>query len=1111
MKFFLNLLLFIPIIFIKGQGDPEPFNIPKVVPPSTESFLRTEYGKTPLNEYRGMASISIPIYNLKSNGVGHSINLNYAKIGVKVDDIPTSVGMSWVLESSGVINRTIYGHADETVDSSRRVYFNDLQVATNLANANEGTPQAAELASYLNGNINDTQVDIFNFTVPGYSGSFYLDKNLNPVLITDEHSYKISTVGNFSQTYAFVITTNKGVKFYLGGENAIETTANRESLNTSGITSFYLTKIEYPDGNTINFQYEKIYTKSIILSTTLFKSVISVSNQPSDCPPQNVPDPSTSVNSLRLMNPLKISKITSNNIVINFYYQANNFSFYDKLTSIDVLYKNEKRKTIDFTYIDGYDKFFLNKLQNYDYSQGSKTFENEYVFTYDEANNVPKKNAFSVDTFGYNNGKWNTTSVPDVNLLGANLNMNLSTYNLADRRADFNFAKKGTLTSITYPTKGSTHFEYESLGIKKQTRDNKTVKTNTDAYYPVVVKDSMTINGNIVLDNKITLNFNIHQDEPSTIPNNQGASNLKVIDITSNQILINQNYYLPKTEMDFNKLIEINTNPNNQYKIVITCLRPNIIFESSVNADYYIGYTKVEDHGLRLKKMYDKTVEGTISNIRRLYYSNFQNIHNADDLPLSRADYQKFFLGNMYFEGLCENVEGGPLGGGFYSIRKLCFTSGINNYTLSDIENDNMYPNVTISHGGDDFEKGGEIKIFSAPEFDQFQTLREPDSSNPYSAKNIEYVVNLMSRNLERVSFYDKNNGTLLKHYSFIKKNNNFFALKMTENNYQFSTTNKIYNLVGLDVYTPTLYPPNITPGTQLFNRIIGLFPITTYSNTLKKTVETDFMEDIPLTDVLSGVVNVNAKKIVQTNDYQYNNIDKQLTGVKVISPDQSLIETNYKYAPEKNNQYLISKNMIGIPLETEAKKNGKVISKAETLYPYTQTEADTKTIGLPLPISSLSQNISDGVMEVAISYDMYDNKGNLLQYTTREGIPVCIVWGYNQTVPIAKIEGVTYARLSGMSPSTLDIMNASNTDADAGVNNDETAFLSALTSFRANTSLSGYQITTYTYDPLVGVRSITSPSGIRESYIYDSAGRLEKVIDANGKVLKEMKYNYKN
>ncbi|REC69944.1 hypothetical protein DRF60_20945, partial [Chryseobacterium elymi] len=74
-----------------------------------------------------------------------------------------------------------------------------------------------------------------------------------------------------------------------------------------------------------------------------------------------------------------------------------------------------------------------------------------------------------------------------------------------------------------------------------------------------------------------------------------------------------------------------------------------------------------------------------------------------------------------------------------------------------------------------------------------------------------------------------------------------------------------------------------------------------------------------------------------------------------------------------------------------------------------------------------------------------------------------------------------------------------------------EQSLISALDLFRNNSALSTYQITTYTYDPLIGVRSITPPSGIRELYKYDTANRLEKVIDINGKVLKEYKYNYKN
>jgi hypothetical protein len=84
-------------------------------------------------------------------------------------------------------------------------------------------------------------------------------------------------------------------------------------------------------------------------------------------------------------------------------------------------------------------------------------------------------------------------------------------------------------------------------------------------------------------------------------------------------------------------------------------------------------------------------------------------------------------------------------------------------------------------------------------------------------------------------------------------------------------------------------------------------------------------------------------------------------------------------------------------------------------------------------------QNISSE----EIRYDKYDDKGNSLQYTTKEGISIVIIWGYDSTLPIAKLEG---AKLSDISQNLItSIVNASNIDAVELSNNDETALFTAL------------------------------------------------------------------
>jgi YD repeat-containing protein len=172
----------------------------------------------------------------------------------------------------------------------------------------------------------------------------------------------------------------------------------------------------------------------------------------------------------------------------------------------------------------------------------------------------------------------------------------------------------------------------------------------------------------------------------------------------------------------------------------------------------------------------------------------------------------------------------------------------------------------------------------------------------------------------------------------------------------------------------------------------------------------------------------------------------------------------------------------------------------------------------MPFPIRGLSKTkISKGSNQlidnfVVDSYDINNKDFNPSQTSNEVGVKTSYIWGYNKTKLIAKIENCELTTLP--LNDLMNIQSLSNSDNDtctSGTCNEQ--FLrNALNGLRTTLASSNpnARMTSYTYNPLVGVTSVTDAKSDVQYYIYDSFQRLIKVVDKDNKIVSENAYNYK-
>lgn len=1120
----------------------------KNVPTSPEVALLGRFGDIPVGHYTGTAEVSVPLYTLKVDNIEIPLALSYHTSGIKVADEATWVGLGWNFMPEGTITQEIRGREDsvfggdgfntsagysdfkslfQTLQSENHNYR--LQVGYSgygdgLSGIGHGPGAEDSPEIIIRLNEKKGQPDVFTYNFYGYSGKFFYNPENNSEILFIESNNDVK----FSRSSeGWMATTNKGDKFYF---YTIEKSKTNQTDYTDIGHTFKITKIQLISGKVVNFTYQDENTyQEYITEIARF--------------PNFTMSPNVNINYNATINAKKtLTSIETEDTRIDFNLDnREDIRPYSasipikKLASIDIKsrFPNKKIKsfvfntayfpTVSFSTVEeGYKnkRLKLNSIQEIGYNEAGTPIQSAqpYTFEYDLTNVMPSKMASS-DFYGYYNGVSSSTLLPDLTFFNyldtppyKNYGINVTyPYNGAMRYTNTNFVSANILKKIMYPTGARTEFEYES-------------NTFTNQFIPTV---QQAISGNY--------DVSVTHRGASTVPGGYYFLKSEPFKLSATRILnfhntifdgfMGPNY--PQTHYDYYQMINCKIKLYKK-KIVNGQSIETMLKEWKIdNAGSVFEQThqRVWDENVEIVYDNDPTTEYYVYVENPIQYNSNDGIHFAVvssrfkyydppiiDTTLSfgsgiRVKSIKNYENSTLLSRKEYTYNGGKL---IYPFQPLNLIREATYKSQPTMQTAGCYFEPSIAIYNDLSVNSSDFGISGNKPFGYDQVIEKDVNVIDGSTKGITkyYFTNNMPtgtvlKGIPKVDIpsngenvlvekYDQNQNKLFTHTNFYSNLPNTYGVYpsfsiINTSTGPFDPTYQVYpillggcNLVVGASYTGHTYS-NAAPTTK-YNFIFS--PLITGKRRLMRSIDTNYF---------------NGKSMVERTDFSYT-ISGNLDTSTTTASDGTITETDYDYADDMSNTRLVNKGMTGIPLSIET-KSGEVVAT----NPVSHVETRYDNLSNYLPSSVRSANLSVSNMDTEVTYDRYDSKGNLLQYTTKDGIPVSLIWGYNSTKPIAMIEGIAYDQAIGL-VGTGDIVTKSGEDVDTATEN---TFINTLDTFRKNNVR--FLITTYTYNPLIGVTSITPPSGMREVYTYDASGRLKRVVDVNGNTLKELNYNYKN
>lgn len=1044
------LLLIIMFVFLinghqlNGQDPKEFVSFANFTPPSPEMTMFQKYGDIPVELSSGIPSVQIPIFEISSGSLRLPVNLSYHCSGIKVEELPSCVGLGWILNSGGSISRNILGKPDE-IETSGFLNISQFLTREELNNdpQYDGDDKYSKLVGYSQGYL-DTQSDEYYLNIPGISLRFLYDTN--KVIHTDAVDRMIIIDRDLTNN-KFKVIDDAGVSYYF---DEIEYTLNQMSGHNSP-TAWLLTKIVSFDlQDSIVFRYKNADSYSdYYVSSQMIISETNTGELYENCGESTL-EPHL-INSFGdyTYTKLLIDSINFNLGSLVFVYEKDTADLVvDQLKEIKLVANQQTKKHFKFSqshFISGCpqagkfnERLRLDRIDCLDnlgidslsYSFGYNSLCLPAYRAYQNGNYYK---SIEYDYWGYYNGNGallsnNNTLIPDdfendiINYAtskGFNASPIVNLYETwsTNRNADPNYASACSLQKITYPTGGFNKLEYEGnkansagpylgglriKGIDSFDKDSTLIKSE---YYKYGEGEQQ----GILMSKLLPLNY--FYIEPKFLYKCCNLSCFLVSIYPYSDFIATSSSNAP---INF-------YNGSPVFYPLVTLYEGN---ESSNNGrtKYYFNYDSDKEN------IYDALRYGTVGTSKSWIRGQLisKKTYNSDGTLLKEVKNTYAIRGQKTITAgfLCEQKVS-VVNLGLEAFIALTYPQYTDKYLT------NYFELIDLDY---DF---GSLPLIRTEENDYTQDTVKKVTSYYYNSSDHPY----MTRKICSLS----SNDSLSYDFRYSLEKDSITGLNST-------------NLIALD---SLIAKNNLSKIIEVKEHKDNVFTQRTVLG-----YETDNLGFPRVTDKMWQTQNTNLGSEVQLGYYS--------SGREYYQKGKDNIYELYLWGYSNSRIVALLKShvlgdMAYTGFETEADYGGWNLNSGTLVTVCSKTGENS---GISVVMSKIVTTNS--------ILSLWAKIENTLPYVS----------GYTPIRTYTASDGWTYFEWE-VAPPTITI-----TGGDSYI--DEVRLYPV-----------GGLMTTFTYDPLIGMTSQTDPNGFSQYYEYDSFGRLMYIRDHNSKILRNFKYHY--